>query len=489
MKKYFKYTLAVIGLLVVVLLFNAWKFGAETPVFTGESIQYEIDEEAAINRLSSAIQFQTVSWNDRAIDTAEFINFINFLEVSFPLVHTQAEKVVLGDLSLLLTLHGTNSHLKPVMFTGHYDVVPTEGGWDFEPFSGKIADGYIYGRGAIDNKNSVLGQLEAMEYLLSTGFNPERTIILAFGHDEELGGIHGASAMAEHLEENNVLLDAIFDEGGFITQGMVDGVENPVALIGIAEKRLVSFQLTSHGHAGHSSMPDEDKNAISILTQAINNIRENPMDQEITEPLEGFFENVGPHLSYFERIGIANRPLTENLVLNAFEKNAKKNALTRTTITPTVINAGQKTNTVPGTATAIINCRLLPGESVENVQRHIVESINDTLTQVTLIEDWGESPVTSYENEIYTILKETIFNTFSTKTENGAVIVSPYLTVNATDSRHYSNICINDYRFNPVPVTNRDAESIHGKNEYIKKRDYILSIVFYITMIRELSLE
>ena len=219
-----------------------------------------LDERGAITRFAGALRFRTVSYDDRSrFDADAFESLHVYLEENFPLVHQHAERELIAGYSLLFTLPGSDDSLKPVLFAGHTDVVPVDAitldGWTHSTFDGTIADGKVWGRGAIDDKLTVLALLEALELLLGDGFTPERTIYLAFGHDEEVGGREGAAAIVEHLAAQGVELEYMIDEGGVVTEGMIRGIDRPVAIIGVAEKGYANSRLIVEEAGGHSSQP------------------------------------------------------------------------------------------------------------------------------------------------------------------------------------------------------------------------------------------
>src|SRR5688572_29790290 len=211
--------------------------------------------EGAAERLAQAIRIPTVSNEDATVFNAEgFRTLHQHLEVSFPRVHSQLKREAVATHSLLYTWEGADSSLKPILLMGHLDVVPvepgSEGEWQQPPFSGRITGGFIRGRGAIDNKSAILGTLEAVELLLASGFRPMRTIYLAYGHDEEVGGKEGAHEIARLLRDRGVELELVLDEGGVIGEGLFPGISSPVALVGIAEKGFVSLELSARGDSG-----------------------------------------------------------------------------------------------------------------------------------------------------------------------------------------------------------------------------------------------
>jgi carboxypeptidase PM20D1 len=232
-------------------------------------------------RLAQALRFATISHEDPAqVDRAPFRELHRFLEESFPQVHHSLKREVIEEYSLLYTWQGTDASLAPALFAGHIDVVPVESGteteWQYPPFEGCVEEGYIWGRGALDDKVAVLGLLEAAEALLARGFQPHRTIYLAFGHDEEVGGTYGAKRIAALLQQRGVRLEFALDEGLAVTEGIIPKVSKPVAMVGIAEKGYLCLELSAESRGGHSSMPPSET-AIGILSAAITRLERHPM--------------------------------------------------------------------------------------------------------------------------------------------------------------------------------------------------------------------
>jgi carboxypeptidase PM20D1 len=211
-------------------------------------------------RLAGAIRIPTISHDaPTAFDPRPFQALHSYLKEQFPRVHSHLTREIVGTNSLLYTWRGSNPALKPILLMGHLDVVPVEPGteedWQEPPFSGRIADGFIWGRGAIDNKLTVLGTMEAVEMLLGRGFRPARGVYLAYGQDEEVGGQGGAQQIAALLKQRGVELEMVLDEGGVIGDGLLPGITTPTALVGIAEKGFVSVELSTGTAGGHSSVP------------------------------------------------------------------------------------------------------------------------------------------------------------------------------------------------------------------------------------------
>ncbi len=462
----------------------------KTVRFTSRQLRVDPVSQVAMNEaqiaehLAKAIQFRTISNQDpKQFDKKEFLGFSQYLEQVFPKIHSVLKKEVVGDYSLLYTWEGQPGGVKPILFMGHMDVVPIEPGtekhWTHPPFAGRIAGGYVWGRGTIDNKVSVIGILEAIEVLLTQGFHPSRTIYLAFGHDEEVGGLVGAANIARLLYSRGVELEYILDEGGAVTYGIVPRVSAPVALIGIAEKGYLSIKLTVHSQGGHSSMPPQ-QTAIGILSTAIQNLERNQFPAEITGATGKLFEYLGPEMPLTERMVFANLWLFGWLVERQLVASSLTNALVRTTTAATMFESGVKENVLPTKAKAVINFRILPGESVQSVIDHVRKTIGDARVKITPVKKVLSEPsaVSVPESSSFENLHRTIRQIFPD------AIVAPWLVVGATDSRHYAKLSGNIYRFVPIRMDPGDTRRFHGTDERISVDNYENCVRFFMQLIR-----
>ena len=333
-----------------------------------------IDQHESAKRLGGALAIRTISQTDEPVAAAAFNAMHQYLENNYPLIHVNLEHEIVNKYSLLYTWKGRNSELEPILLMAHMDVVPLGNGseqqWVHQPFAGDVSDGYIWGRGALDMKQSLMGIMEAVEYLLQQNFKPERTVYLAFGHDEEIGGHQGAAKIAELLESRNIRLDFTLDEGSAIVQGILPGITTAVALVGMAEKGAVTLKLTASGPGGHGSMPPSNS-AIAQLARAVDRLEKNQMPAEIRYPVSAMFEYLAAEMPLSQRVVIANRWLFEPLLITKLEANRATNAAIRTTTAFTVMEAGTAYNVFPTTASALGNFRILPGDSIEMVVDHV----------------------------------------------------------------------------------------------------------------------
>jgi carboxypeptidase PM20D1 len=441
-------------------------------------------ESAAIDRFAAALRIPTISHADpTAFVAAPFDALHRHLQRSFPRVHAALGRERVGGHSVLYTWSGRDETKPGILLMGHLDVVPVEPGterdWTHPPFAGVVADGMIWGRGAIDNKASVLGILEAVEMLLAEEFAPERTVYLAFGHDEELGGGQGAAAIAALLEQRGVRLEYVLDEGGAIVTGVLP-TARPVALIGIAEKGYATFELEVRTDGGHSSMPPRET-AIGILANALARIERRPMPARLDGAAGALFETLGPELPWAQRAVFANLWATRPLVKWQLARDPMTSALVRTTLALTIVEAGTKDNVLPGRARAIVNARIAPGDSAPDVLRHLRRVVRDPRVA---IRPHGSalreaSPVSPADDEIFNRLERVVLAT------QPDVRVAPWLVTGATDATHYTRLSENVYRFLPVRLGPADLAHIHGTNERIAVEDYESTIRFFRQLLIE----
>jgi carboxypeptidase PM20D1 len=484
MKKIILALLLCIVVLCTVILFKTFSFNSKQ-LEVEPIADITIDTKRVAQNLSRAIQYKTISSQDPSkFDAAPFLAFHKFLEEAFPGIHSQLKKEVINKYSLLYRWKGSDENLKPIVLMAHFDVVPVPygsgGDWTYPPFSGKIADGFIWGRGSLDDKGCLIATMEAVEALLTDGYTPRRTVYLAFGHDEEIGGSNGAAYIAELFQTRNVKAEWVLDEGAIVAMDLVPGVTNPVSLIGIAEKGYVTLVLTVEHAGGHSAMPPP-QSAVGILSTAIHNLQDNPFPADMESPGMQMFDYVGPEMPFGMKLLFANRWLFSPLIKSELEKTKSMNAIIRTTIAPTIFNAGTKENVLPQKATAMVNFRLLPGDSVEYAVKHVKESIDDPRIMITISEihqPLEASPVSDINQESYRILQQSIRQVFPQS------IAAPFLVVAGTDTKHYKNISGNIYRFLPVRITSEDLERFHGTNERLGVNNLEEMVKFYIQLIR-----
>jgi carboxypeptidase PM20D1 len=483
-------TILLISFLLVLVAILAMRTARFRPIEVpapAPAESMDVDSNAAAARLARAIQIPTISYEDpEKSDTAKFLAFHDLLIELFPKSHAALKREVVNEFSLLYTWGGSNPELKPIILMSHMDVVPispgTEGDWLHTPFSGDVADGFVWGRGTMDDKSGVLASLEAVEHLLAAGFAPKRTVILAFGHDEEIGGGNGAPKIVELLKSRGTNAEFVLDEGGSITQGIIPDVTRSVALIGVAEKGYMSLELSVMQTGGHSSTPPRNT-AIGILSAAVARLEENQMPARIEGPSLQLFQNVGPHMPISRRVVFANLWFFRPVITSILSGSAATNATVRTTTATTIFESGDKANVLPVNARSVVNFRILPGDSLDDVTAHVRRVVADDRIKIQQIGTANEAappcdPAAPAFKVVATTIRQVCGND---------ILVSPYLVVGATDSRYYYPISKNVYRFGALRMEPSDLERMHGTNERVSIENYAEAIRFYAQLIRNVD--
>ncbi len=475
-------------LLIGVLVFRTIAYRDVPSSNSKETFTPSPVSKEAINRLSKFIQLKTVTYNDFSkIDMEEHRKVEGFFKENFPLCTKTLDFKKLNDFAYIFRWDGKAGSIargkKPVLFMAHFDVVPVQDeGWDFPPFSGEVKDGNIPGRGTLDTKNSLLGILESAEKLISEGYKPESTLYFAFGGDEEVMGLQGAVKIVEYFQSQNISFDWVLDEGSIIAKNMLTMTDRPLALIGIAEKGFANVRLIAHGEPGHASMPPKHT-AAGLIGRAVYKLENNPFPVKLTITVRGFLKSLVPYVSFSLALVFSNLWLFAPVVKLIFKKNPKTAAMVRTTQAATILKGSKKDNILPDKAEAIVNVRILPGETKSEVLQRMRSVVKDPQVFVEFTnEEDASNPVSesSSSAEGYTKIMKTVHKVYP------EAIVSPFLVTATTDSRHYKNIADNIYRFVPMVLTSEDIKKIHGFNESISIENYALIINFFTELMESI---
>ncbi|NLA25824.1 MAG: M20/M25/M40 family metallo-hydrolase [Firmicutes bacterium] len=471
---------AAIIVLAAVLLARAVAFRSRRYEVEPEQ-GVEIDVQRAAEKLSGAVRIATITASDPdKADRAPFEQFIRYLEEAFPSAHAVLEREIVNDYSLLYRWKGRDEGIKPVLLMAHIDVVPVEEGteqdWQHPPFSGALADGFVWGRGTMDIKNQVILILEAVEHLLAEDFTPACDFYLAFGHDEEVRGEDGAFKIAELLQSRGITFEYVLDEGGAVTIGAMPGVERPIALVGIAEKGYADVRITAEGEAGHSSMPPMHT-AAGKIGQAVVELERKQRPARISPYLREMLAYIGPEMKFGLRLVLANLWLFGPLFKAIFKATRAGNALLRTTTAVTILEGGSEPNVLPRKAGAVINYRIAPGESVSELLDHIRRVVGEKIKLEPLVttEPSKISPVDSsgfkaIERAVYAIFPE--------------AVTVPYIVMGGTDAIRYEPLCDQIYRFTPMLISSEDLERMHGTNERLSLENVEQGVRFYIELLK-----
>ena len=489
MKRILMAVLVALAAIVAVMLVRVARFPAPAAAAAAAGATVKVDVALAAERLAAAVRFPTVSYATGApIDTAAFLGFHRFLESSFPTAHEVLTREVIGGLSLLYTWQGTDTAAAPIVLMGHMDVVPvTESNlaeWTHPPFSGAIADGYVWGRGTLDDKTTVLAAIEAVEGLVASGYTPPRTVYLAFGHDEEVGGRYGARAIVAELVKRGVKPALVLDEGGVLATGMMPGIDGRVAIVGVAEKGYLSLRLTAKAPGGHSSMPT-GRTAVGALSRAVAAIEANPFPLSLEGPTRGMLEAMAPYSPFPNKLVLANLWITAPIITRTMGASPLGAALMHTTIAPTMLDAGIKDNVLPPEASAVVNFRIRPGETQETVIAHVRETVDDTLITIVPTDSarTDPSPVSDARSPAFRLIASTIRG----MVPGERLPVLPYLVMGGTDAKYWNEHSDKVFRFLAVPLGKGDEARVHGVNERIRVEDYVVAVGFFSGLLRGLD--
>ena len=483
MKKILSYVLVIFIAVVLIGAFRASAVYVDHQYYpSAKTKKIEVDRDLVVHHFQQAIQIATISRDYPAPVNAEpFLAFHQHLADSFPAVHAFANRTTINSYSLVYKFSGTQEDLKPVLFMGHMDVVPVDdetlGKWSHAPFAGTLADGQIWGRGALDDKSTVMALMEAMELSLGQGKRPKRTLYFAFGHDEEIGGSQGAKKVAEYFADQGVSFEFVLDEGGLILDGVIESVDQPVAIIGIAEKGFVNIRLIAERPGGHSSMPPENTGP-GILAQAIVKLEENkfPATLEYTNIM---FDAIGSFANYPVRFAMANQWLMSPLVKHSMLSSKSTAAGLRTTTAVTMLKGSSKSNILPTKATAVVNFRILPGETWESVLERVETIIDDERITYEVFMNNNPSSVSSIESLGYRLIEQTI------REFADDALVAPYLVMGGTDSKYYYALTDSVYRFLMIRLDPSTLDIVHGIDERISVDNYVMGIQYFYELLRK----
>ena len=470
--------LGVFALLLTVLILRALAFTPKVlPVQDPEPVEF--DREAPVYTLQKLVQCKTVSYNDPQMeDDEEFRKLIRLLPELYPRFFDVCSFRELPDRALLLRWPG-KSDKEPSVLMAHYDVVPVnEESWDKPPFAGIIEDGVLWGRGTLDTKVTLNGALSAANHLITKGFQPENDIYFAFSGGEEVNG-PGAANIVRYFQEHDIHPALVVDEGGAVVENVFPGVKAPCGLIGIAEKGMMNVCYTSRSAGGHASAPPV-KSPIPTLAEACRKVLKHPFRMHITKPAAEMFDTLGRHSTFALKLVFANlwlfRPVLDLICRGS---GGELNALVRTTTAFTMAGGSNARNVLPAQASLVSNMRLNPADSVESAAAYLKKTVNDPNVEITVLESFAPSPISETGCRSWEKVASSVANTWP------GCIVSPYLMVQCSDSRHYRELSRHVYRFSAMDMTAEERKSIHGNNEKIRLESVARATEFYIRLISQ----
>jgi carboxypeptidase PM20D1 len=470
------------GVLLATVLLRTLTAGPDQPEV--RAVVASQDAEAVAAKLAELVRHPTVSHRSAAAtDPAPFVALGRSIDTLWPSLRERSTLEHFGH-SRLYTVAGTDPSLPPVLLLAHMDVVPVENaaGWQHPPFSGTVAQGFVHGRGTMDMKAAMVGILEALDQLLAAGWRPERTVYVALGEDEEVGGHRGARRIAAALQQRGVRLGWVLDEGLMITSGLVPGVERPAALVATAEKGYLTVELVARAEGGHSSRPPPHT-AAGRVAAAVARVENAPFHAEISGPTAEMFQWLGPHAGMPERLAFANLDLLGGLVQPKLAAKPATAALLGTTIAVTQLSGSVQENVLPQEARAVVNLRLHPRDSIASALAHLRVAIDDPSIELNPLPATlhGEpSPVSPTEGPGWEAITRSI------REVDPEIVVAPGLMIGGTDSRWFLPPADAVYRFQPARIGPGDTGRFHGTDERVSVENLGEFVVFYRQLLQRL---
>jgi len=467
------------AIFVAVVLVRAILFApaaAEAPA----EIPVSFDETPVTDHLAQMLRIPTVSNLDSSkVDFARFAEFRSLLETLYPTVALSCERELAGATGVLYRWKGKRAE-SPTVLMAHYDVVPADGeGWTHPPFAGEVdSDGVLWGRGAIDTKITLCGIMEAAELHLKNGFVPENDIYLAFSGDEEIMG-PSALAVVDALENRGIRPALVLDEGGAVVANVFPGVTKKCAVIGVTEKGIMNVLFSAKSNGGHSSAPPV-KNPVGRLAAAIRRVEDHPFPARLTPASRAMFDTMGRHSSFAYKILFANLwcffPVLKKICSLT---GGELNALVRTTCLFTTLDGSPAFNVMPQVASAGANLRLLSGETTASVLARLERTVADPQVGIEKRYGYEPSPSADLSGESWKRVETAVRQTWPD------AIVSPYLMVAATDSRHYCRICDTVLRFSAMELTKEERATMHARDERIPSSKIPKTCAFFYRVIAQ----
>ena len=470
--------LALIAVFFATVLIRTATF-KPAPAEQSDRQEESFDRDAAVHALGELVKCKTVSrYTHEEEDDAEFEKLISLLPTLYPHVFEVCTLQKMPDRGLLFQWNGKTKG-EPAVLMAHYDVVPVnEDKWDKPPFAAIIENGVMWGRGTLDTKVTFNGVLSAAEHLIAQGFVPEHDIYFAFSGDEEVNG-KGAVHIVNYFKENGITPSAVVDEGGAVVEKVFPGVKQPCALIGIAEKGLLDLKYTVQSNGGHASAP-KPHTPVGILARACTRVEGNPFPSHITKPVAEMFDTLGRHSTFVYRMIFANLwCFSPVLDLLAKKSGGEMNALMRTTVAFTQMSGSTASNVIPPSAHMVSNIRLNPEDTVESAKAYIAMTIGDESVTLEVVNGQNPSRISRTDCDGWRKVSRAVADTWQ------GSIVSPYLMVQCSDSRHWGVISDRVYRFSAMDLTSEERATIHGNNERIRLESIGRAVEFYIRLMKQ----
>lgn len=440
---------------------------------------FDFDKEAAVDALAQLVRCKTISYNDKTLeDDAEFEKLISLLPGLYPRVFDVCSFNQLPDRALLLRWPGKTGG-DPAVLMAHYDVVPVnEENWEKPPFAAILEDGILWGRGTLDTKVTFNAVFSAANYLIGKGFQPENDIYFAFSGGEEVNG-KGAPNIVQYFVDHKIQPALVVDEGGAVVENVFPGVKKPCGVIGIAEKGMMNVQYRTVSNGGHASAP-KPHTPVGVLAAACKKVEDHPFQAHIDGPAAQMFDTLGRYSTPLYRVIFANMWCFGWVIdLLGKKSGGEINALVRTTSAFTQMEGSSARNVIPPEAKMVANMRLNPSDSVASALRYLKKTVKDDNVEITVLESFEPSPVSETNCPAWDKVAYAVANTWK------GCVVTPYLMVQCSDSRHYGKLSNHVYRFSAMDLRSEERATIHGNNERIRVETAAKAVEFYIRLMKQ----
>ncbi len=484
MKSFLKLALAVLAVLALIVCartfyFTAWHGGTTS---VANVAMPKLNQDKLTAAFAKSLTYQTINHGTQVQEDAQFTGLLQFFKSVYPQVFSSMTVTTIGKHALILKWQGKNEKLLPILMMAHQDVVPiapgTEKDWQYPPFAGVVKDGYVWGRGAIDCKATLNALFASANTLLENHFTPERTIYFYFGDDEE-GGYHTAKLGSAYFKDHHIRLESVYDEGGVISENMVPDVPMTLGLIGVGEKGYLDLRFTAHAIGGHSSMPSAHT-AIGDLSAAINTLMIHPFPANLNGTMQDFLQHIAVPMPFYKRAALTNTWLFSPLIIKRFNQSPVMSSMIRTTQAPTIINAGNKENVLPATASAIVNFRIDVHDTIASVIARVKTETNNPHIDIEQLNGSEPSPVAAVDSAAYAQMAATTREVYGKD-----VLITPIILSAATDSRFFTQVANNVYRYSPLVLDTSDMTRFHGTNERYAIKHYMELVSYYYVLMSQ----
>jgi carboxypeptidase PM20D1 len=469
---------ALLLLFILTILIRAINFKPKQQI-NPDDFQIDFDRERAVNALSELVKCKTISnVNPELEDDSEFEKLIGKLPVLYPNFYKACELKRFDGRALLFRWKGKSSG-NPVVLMSHYDVVPVdESKWQRLPFGGEVVDGVLWGRGSLDTKSTLNGALFSADTLIAQGFVPEKDVYFAFSGGEEISN-DGALNIVNYFEQNGIEPEFVLDEGGAVVKNVFPGVKEPCGLIGVAEKGMIDVKYTVKSSGGHASAP-KPNTPLVVLSKTCCKLEKHPFKFRLSKPVLQMFDTLGRRSTFVYKLIFSNLWLFKGVLdLICKKSGGEINALGRTTMAFTQFRGSDAPNVLPTDAVMVCNMRLNPGDTVESVLKRLKNTVSDDRVEISTIRSNNPSRISRTDCQGYERIEKAIISTWK------GTVVSPYLMVQCSDSRHYGKISDRVFRFSAMDLTTEERATIHGSNERIRLETIYSSVEFYIRLLKQ----